>query len=175
MDHPCGPGPWTTLWTRSMDHPCGPPLIFKRKSKCRMGTGYKLTAGTKTQNNEMNLNKIFIYKPSDHRQRKLTSVHDRLLNGREHAKSRMYWTISTQSLPQLNFLSELVSFPSAFKKFYAESPLTWHFKQRKNRLFWLALATSETDQSEAAVPTRLVNIATRSDRRRLDVIFLFKT
>ena len=24
MDHPCGPGPWTTPWTQSMDHLCGP-------------------------------------------------------------------------------------------------------------------------------------------------------
>ena len=24
MDHPCGPSPWTTPWTRSMDHLCGP-------------------------------------------------------------------------------------------------------------------------------------------------------
>ena len=23
MDHPCGPGPWTTSWTRSMDQACG--------------------------------------------------------------------------------------------------------------------------------------------------------
>ena len=37
MDHPYGPGPWTTpldpvhglpLWTTPVDHPCGPPLIL---------------------------------------------------------------------------------------------------------------------------------------------------
>ena len=29
MNSPCGPRPWTLLWTRSMDYPCGPPLILK--------------------------------------------------------------------------------------------------------------------------------------------------
>ena len=28
MDHLCGPGPWTLLWTR-WTNPRGPPLIFE--------------------------------------------------------------------------------------------------------------------------------------------------
>ena len=28
MDHPCGPGPWTPSWSRSMNYPCGPPLVL---------------------------------------------------------------------------------------------------------------------------------------------------
>ena len=29
MDYPCGPSPWTPLWTQSMDYPCGPPYSLK--------------------------------------------------------------------------------------------------------------------------------------------------
>ena len=29
MDYPCGPSPWTPLWTQSMDYPCGTSYLLK--------------------------------------------------------------------------------------------------------------------------------------------------